>query len=248
MPTPFTHLAIAQRLLDDVPIGDALKDELGAFLLGNIAADARVGAGTARVDTHFYQYGKPMVDHPWRVMVERFPRLMQPHSAAHRVFVAGYVAHLSVDEFWTVNLTEPQFGRREWATLDERFYMLHILLVQMDERDLASLASWQPDALAQAQPHDWLPFMPDKDLCYWRDMIHEQIKPGGESQTLDIFSQRISRSPEEIHALAHDPAAVQARLWEHIPPAVTQQAEAGMYDHAKKQMLTYWESSAVDEA
>ncbi|GAB4335087.1 MAG: hypothetical protein Kow00117_18350 [Phototrophicales bacterium] len=245
MPTPFTHLAIAQRLLHDVPISHTLQQHKGAFLLGNIAADARVGAGTARADTHFYQYGKPMDDHPWRVMVNHFPQLMHPHDTAHQVFLAGYVAHLSVDEYWTLNLTEPYFGRREWASLDERFFMLHILLIHMDTRDLNALENWQPQALAQATPQNWLPFMPDKDLCYWRDLIYQQIKPGGKSQTLDIFSQRINRSPQEIEAVLNDPAAVQARLWAHVPSTLVQQVESGMYTHAKEQMMVYWETSNV---
>lgn len=243
MPTPFTHLAIAQRLLKDVPIADALKAERGAFLLGNVAADARVGSGTARANTHFYQYGKPMADHPWRLMVKEYPELMTPRSAAHRAFVAGYVAHLSVDEHWTLNMAEPHFGKREWADLDERFYMLHILLVKMDMRDLESLESWQSGALAQANPDHWLGFMPDKDLCFWRDLIYEQIKPDGESQTLDIFSQRISRTPEEIITLMNDPAEVQARLWTHIPEELVQTVEADMYQHAKEQMMIYWDET-----
>lgn len=248
MPTPFTHLAIAQRLLVDkaVPqtIRAALHAERSAFLLGNIAADARVGSGAKREVTHFYAYGKPIKRAPWRVMMDENPRLMQPHDAAHRVFVAGFVAHLSVDEYWTKNFTMPQFGMREWADLRERFYMLHMILIQMDERDLVAIEPWQADTLCVATPAKWLPFINDHDLRAWRDVIHQQIKPGGISQTLDIFGERISRTPGEMRAIVDDADELQTRLWDHVPRHLVDEAETAMYAYSREQMLVYWNETA----
>lgn len=249
MPTPFTHLAIAQRLLQDPALSSDVREALAkardAFLLGNIAADARVGSGAARADTHFYQYGEPIDAPPWRVMTGRFPRLMQPHDAAHRAFVAGYVAHLSVDEYWTRNLSGPYFALKEWADRQERFYMLHILLITMDERDLASLEGWQAGALAAAEPLDWLPFASDADLRQWRDLIHTQIAPGGHSETLHIFGQRINKSAAEMRAIVDDPAQVQARLWDYVPRADVARIEAEMFAYARAQMAVYWQETLI---
>ncbi|MBZ0288780.1 MAG: zinc dependent phospholipase C family protein, partial [Anaerolineae bacterium] len=131
MPTPFTHLETAQRLLRDPQVPAAaralLEAERSAFLLGQIAADARVNSGLLRTDTHFYHYDQPIIQHPWRVMLERHPALLQAETAAQRAFLAGYVAHLCVDEVWLMEMLKPHFGDRDWAPQPTRFFILHIL-------------------------------------------------------------------------------------------------------------------------
>ncbi len=243
MPTPFTHLEIAQRLLDDPVLPDAVRDDLtrarGAYLLGSVAADARVGSGMPREHTHFYHYSKPMTDHPWRVMVDAHPRLMQPRTAAERAFIAGYVSHLSVDEIWQRKMVGPHFAMREWADRPFRFYMLHMILIFMDFRDLALLCDWQPDDLITAKPDDWLPFMSDADLVAWQHLIHTQIKPGGTSRTFDIFGERLGKEPDEMAAFLNDPAQMQSGLWDHVTPETLAQVEANCYAHAREQMMVY---------
>jgi hypothetical protein len=244
MPTPFTHLETAQRLLVDeaVPpdLRAALEAERGAFLLGNIAADARTGGGLKREDTHFYQYDRPLTDHPWRVMLDQHPALRPPHSPAQRAFLAGYTAHLSIDEWWSLHMLGPHFALGEWGTRATRFFYLHILLIVMDERDLTRLESWQHPVLLTASPVDWTPFLSDAILSEWRDFIGEQIRPGGESQTLAVFGGRINRSPAELRAILDSPATLEADLWPHITRSLLEEIEIGMYAHARAQMIRYW--------
>jgi hypothetical protein len=250
MPTPFTHLEIAQRLLRDdevpAPVRALLDRESGAFLLGSIAADARVGAGLPRSATHFYSYAEAITEHPWHVMVRAHPALLDPRDDAQRAFVAGYVAHLSVDEWWSLHMVRPHFAEREWGHDNNRawrFYMLHIILIYMDERDLGHLEPWQAESLNRAEPSDWLPFASDADLRDWRDLIDAQIVPGGESRTLEIFGGRINKAPEEMRAFLDSPSQMQSGLWDHIPMPLLAEVEAGMYDHARQQMLTYLQES-----
>src|SRR5271170_1852458 len=77
MPTPFTHLYYAQRLLSDpaVPAEQRalLNSYRSAYLLGSVVADAHGLAGMKREDTHFYAFDRPMEDHPWRVMMTQYP-------------------------------------------------------------------------------------------------------------------------------------------------------------------------------
>jgi hypothetical protein len=132
MPTPFTHLEIAQRLLCDPHVPEStralLDSERPAFLLGSVAADARDGAGATRESTHFYAYDRPIEERPWRVMMNSFPALARPHSRAQVAFRAGYVAHLSIDEEWGRKLVRPRFVKHEWGTpWEHRFLMLHII-------------------------------------------------------------------------------------------------------------------------
>jgi hypothetical protein len=248
MPTPFTHLKTALRLLNDEAIPPdvraSLDAERGAFLLGNIAADARVSSGLRREDTHFYTYDIPITGHPWRVMMRLFPELEHPQSAAQRAFLAGYVAHLCMDEVWLVDMLKPQFVEREWGTRQERFLMLHMILIYMDERDYAGLAVWQREALARTEPHGWLPFMSDDDLRTWRDYISQQMPPGGTSETVVLLGERVGLAPDAMRAILESPDAMQAQLWANVDPAVLARVEADMYALARGEMLRYWAESA----
>jgi len=243
MPTPFTHMEVAQRLLDDTTIPAEMRaflhDQLPAYVLGSIAADARVGSGAKRHVTHFYDYTDPIPEPPWRVMVRANPHLMDPHDAAHRAFIAAYVAHLSVDEVWSLQMVRPHFAKREWANRQHRFFMLHIILTVMDERDRDRIMPWYADALCEATPHNWLDFITDEDLRKWQSIIFEQVKPGGKSQTLTIFSERTAVAADRFRHILDSTETLQQQLWQHISPAYLTQIEAAYYEHARGQMIAY---------
>jgi hypothetical protein len=243
MPTPFTHLLVAERLLSDpaVPADHRalLNAQRPAYLLGSVVADASVLAGLRRDETHFYSYDKPMEDHPWRVMLARYPQLQHATAADHRAFLAGYVMHLSMDEIWSLHMTGPQFAEREWAPRAQRFVMLHVLLTHMDERDAALLDPAYTEDLHHAAPHNWLPFLSDDVLIQWDALIYGQLIPGGKSETLEIYGARINKTPDEMRAILDSPEQMQADLWNHIPRVTIADAEALMYRHAREQMLTY---------
>jgi hypothetical protein len=249
MPTPFTHLETAQRFLADEQLSPdqraLLTAERGAFLLGSIAADARIGAGVPRETTHFYAYDRPIEERPWRVMMQRYPALHTTHSPAQRAFLAGYVAHISIDEYWTLNMVRPYFVKREWNTdsRDFRFLMLHIILSYMDERDLSLLEAWQYESLCAAEPSEWLPFMSDETLVGWRNFIGEQIAPGGESRTLALFGERIGKHADELRAILDSPEQMQHGLWDNVPPDDLARVEAEMYAFAREQMRLYLEEN-----
>ena len=243
MPTPFTHLEIAQRILRDVTVSESIQNllhsELGAFLLGSIAADARVNTDIPREITHFYHYTKGISEHPWRVMVEQHPSLMSPRSAAHRVFMAGYIAHLSVDEMWSLHMAAPHFFQSEWADLPFRFYMLHIILIYMDTRDLKKLDRRLVNSLHNTRSDFWLPFMEDDDLHHWKNFIHEQVRPGGKNKTLKILGQRVGKKTKEIYGFLNSPQQMQNGLWDNVPHTLLEEVEAKMYTHALEQMIVY---------
>jgi hypothetical protein len=246
MPTPFTHLKAAQDLLRDPVIPEliraALNAERSAFLLGSIAADARVSSGIERADTHFYRYDEPMDQRAWRVMLARHPSLQTPGSASQRVFLAGYAAHLAMDEIWTLDLLREHFFEAVWQDHRFRFFMLTVLLTWADERDHALLENWHAPVLEAAQPVSWVPFMSDNDLLEWRDFIYEQLITG--SQTLQVLGERARRTPEEYRAVLDSPERLQADLWDKVPTAVIEQVESRMYTFAREQLLAYWAESS----
>lgn len=252
MPTPFTHLETAQRLLVDdlIPaeIRAAFAEQLPAFLLGNIAADARISGDITRETTHFYSYDRGITEHPWRVMVQRNPELNQPATLAQQVFVAGYVAHLSIDEGWSLHMLGPHFAQRTWGTNHFRFLMLHMLLIYMDERDYHVLLPWQQPNLATAVPDQWLPFMNDRILSDWRDFISQQLAPVGTSQTLEVLGKRINMQASELRDYLDSTDRMEADLWANISRDQLQAVEETMYRQAREQMLIYWNESRIAAA
>lgn len=242
MPTPFTHLAIAQQLLHDpalpAPTRSWIQAYQPAFLLGGIVADQRVEQGAAREATHFYHYARPMPDHPWREMFRQHPSLEQPQSEAHRAFLMGYVAHLAADEFWSRYMLKPHFAEATWGKdRHDRFFVLHLLLICMDERDEATLSEAIAETLRRCVPHEWLPFLPDEKIIEWRDFLAEQLE--GQSQTLKIFGGRIKREPAELRAILDDAAQMQQRLWDNVPTDTLAELEADLYAFSRQQLQIY---------
>ena len=245
MPTPFTHLKITQQLIIDPVLPEAYRTQiqanLPAFQLGSIVADARVSSGIGRETTHFYSYENPITEHPWWIMLATNPALNQPHDETHRIFLAGYVAHLATDEAWALKMVRPNFASREWVGVSRmnKFIALHLLLTYMDERDEAELESWQAKSLDKCQPNQWLPFMPDDVIVEWRDLIYQQIVPDGISKTLDIFSQRLFVEPPFLRTILDNSDQMTDWLWQHVDPDFLADVEARIYCFTRDQLQIY---------
>lgn len=243
MPTPFSHLLVAQRLLSDPTIPPQqrvlLNAQRPAYLLGSVVADAHGLAGLRREDTHFYSYEHGMHGHPWRVMLEHYPALRAPTDPAQRAFVAGYVMHLAMDEVWSLDMTEAMFANGDWAGRTQRFLMLHTLLIFMDERDQARLDPALDAELPHAQPDHWLPFLSDAVLSEWDDLIYRQLAPGGVSETLLIFGARVHKTPTQLRAILDSPQRMRSELWSNVPCDLLAQVETRMDEYARDSLITY---------
>lgn len=264
MPTPFTHLRIAQDLLDDEALNPRYRDFLHrqrpAFQLGSIAADARVASGDAREVTHFYAYNQPVVQRPWRAMLRRYPQLRQVRDEAQLAFLAGYVAHLAADEAWTLKMARPHFWAADWqgAHRQDKFFALHLILTVWDERDEIALADWQAASLRRAAPqppadkqsqasyerddnsnYSWLPFMSDEVLRHWRDLVAAQLAPAGASLTLEIFGKRLRMDPAQLRAALDDPSEMRRCLWRFVPQSLLEQVTRLCYAFARDQLAVY---------
>src|SRR5438876_11109177 len=120
MPTPFMHIAFAQRMIADPIVPDSVRATLhadwGAFLLGSIAPDARVSSGIERANTHFFEYQPVVEPSAISAMFSRFPELTHPalSDATHAAFVAGYAGHLVMDQVWCTDFLFPVFYNGTW--------------------------------------------------------------------------------------------------------------------------------------
>lgn len=247
MPTPFTHLIKAQQLLEDERLSSdarsVLRQELPAFLLGNIAPDAHHMAHTTdirRETTHFYDYA-PVIDPLATVKIlQDFPGLQPQYiqNPSQRVFVAGYLAHLAVDEIWATEIVHP-FWFGEWGDRRTRHFAFTALVALLDTRDFERMPSGYYDLLGRAKPNDWLPFLPDDALIKWRDVIIEQIQPGGVPETLMILGRTVYSGYQDLVDMVNSPQRQSAELWSNFPEARAAAVENDAYEHMLRVVCDY---------
>jgi hypothetical protein len=235
------HMALAQRLVRDPDLPENVRSLLaparGAFLLGSIAPDARLSSGVERADTHFFRYG-PAVDPPAvTAMLRRYGGLRREAitDETRAAFVAGYTAHLAMDETWCVRLLFPYFMLE---ALPDRMRLFHMLIGYLDRRDRAQIPAGYYPLLRDAAPQGWLPFIDDAALIAWRDKVAVQLAPGGESQTMAILGKVIGMKAGELGAAIDSETQMRA-LWEHISPQKVAHIETIMYSVVRETLTAY---------
>ena len=77
--------------------------------------------------------------------------------------------------------------------------------------------------LAGAQPAHWLPFATDEELRNWRDFLVPQLRPGGASQTVEIYASRLQMTTEAFAAKLEDGAWLKQNLFAHVPVTAVQE-------------------------
>ncbi|MEP7285735.1 MAG: zinc dependent phospholipase C family protein [Chloroflexota bacterium] len=246
MPTPFMHIALAQRLISDAELPSNIRTlltaEWGAFLLGGIAPDARVSSGMDRGSTHFFEYGPTINPPPVEAMLSHHPDLKRAalHDNTRAAFVAGYTAHLTVDAVWSTDLLYPIFvNGGDWAPQPTKFLVLHALLASLDRHDRQLLLPSDYDKLAVTTPNHWLPFMSDEALTVWRDTVASQLAPGAESLTTEILGKRVSLTAAELTAFIDDEAQMNHLTWANVPPDKLAVVEETMYTETRATVIAY---------
>jgi hypothetical protein len=221
VPTPFTHLALAGELLDARPEGlspalhRALAAERSAFLFGNVAPDAQTVSGQTREATHFFPV--PLGDAPPAPLrlFSLYPALARPDSLppAQAAFLAGYLAHLALDQLWVAEIFEPFFGERQaWGTFPERLYLHNALRAYWDAQDLRRLPPATALSLHTALPRKWLPFLDDASLVRWRDLVAGQLTSGA-ARTVEVFAERMGADPGALADLVNSPRAMRRQVF-----------------------------------
>ncbi len=251
MPTPFTHLAAASEILAHPQLAPEAKTgllaELPAFLLGNTAPDVQTISGQPREATHFFPVplrGAPpagprmLASYPG---LARRPALPPPQAA----FLAGYLAHLIFDQLWVRDIFEPFFGEEAaWANFRERLYLHNVLRAHWDSLDLARLAPSVPADLKAAGPDGWLPFVDDRHLHAWRDLLADQLNSGA-GRTVEVFAQRMRTDPKAFAALLAAPDDMQRRVFSHVSPRGLDDYRARAVDASVAAIGAYWQDGPL---
>ncbi len=247
MPTPFTHLRFAQEILDlsglPQPARETLHAEKPAFFLGCVAPDAQTVSGQPREATHFFYV--PLRDSvpAFRHLFDAYPALTRAAELprAQAAFLAGYLTHLALDEFWVRDVFEPIFGSRaHWGTFIERLYLHNALRSHLDASDRKGLPVSTAATLSCARPHDFCPFISDETLLHWRDLIAEQLSPGQSGRTVEVFAERMGADPRTFAALLASPEEMRRRVFSRLPDGLLERYYREGLSLCETVLQRYW--------
>jgi len=227
MPTPIMHLALAEEILhrDHLPpaVRRLLIQQRGPFLLGHTAPDVQTVSGQARDETHFYTI-PPTSDRPaHETLFAAHPQLAHagPLPPAQAAFVAGYIAHLLLDELWLTDIFQRYF-LWDWGPRGERMFLHNVLRTWMDRQDQPRLNGSLIIALRRTRPQGWLPFVGDEHLEAWRDWLVEQLVPGHTVRTAEVFAQRMGVPVAQVETVLSSSQQMEERVFRRVPRSALQ--------------------------
>jgi hypothetical protein len=245
MPTPIQHLALAEDVLRgrDLPVAvnALLNAQRGPFLLGHTAPDVQTVSGQTREETHFYAIPRATERPAHETLFAAHPTLAHAEALplAQAAFIAGYIAHLLLDELWLDDVFLRYVAGQEWGTRRERSLLHNVLRTWMDRQDLQRLNGSVPAALRQAEPCAWLPFVSDEHLCAWRDWLVEQLGPGREVQTAEVFARRMDVPVAEMEIILRSSQRMEEHVFSHIPRAALQNFHDAGYARSVDLIIWY---------
>jgi hypothetical protein len=227
VPTPFYHLSIAEELLEyngiPEPIRVFIQDRRCDFFLGHIAPDVQVLSDQPRRDTHFFTVPPVEYTPSWENIFAKFPQLADGSSLApaHAAFIAGYICHLQADTIWVHNIFIPYFGPKVgWGDFRRRVLLHNVLRAFLDKQILVELPEGIGAYLERAVSIDGLPFTDGTYLAKWRDFIAEQLRPGAEVKTMDVFASRGGVSPDAFSEILNSEKRLEEEVLSIVPPKV----------------------------
>ena len=227
MPTPFYHLSVAEEILAspglDPGVSDFLHTHTAAFLLGKTAPDVQSLSGQPRLETHFYRVPLTSKAMPWERMFSRFPQIGDPArlDPAQAAFLSGYICHLQADVIWITDLFVPYFLPRVTKNYRREVGYLHnVLRAYLDEQIVPDLQEGIGACLDSVDPAGWLPFVEDRWMQEWQNFLAEQLMPGAEIKTVEVFAARSDVAVDNFHALLHDEARMEEEVFTFVPREV----------------------------
>lgn len=224
MPTPFNHVALALKVLDAPELSSAARHTLTpsqpAFLLGNTAPDYGTLFDLPRATGHFFEVPIRRPEPAHLRVLQLFPALGKPSQLPddQAAFLAGYLAHLWLDQLWILEVFGPVFGPEvHRGSFRQRLLAHNLLRAHLDRRDRLSLPGETNLWLHLARPAHWLPFAEDQAIAAWRDHLAAQLDPGGHSRTVSVFAQRHGISSTSFLAQLDSPERMEEAVFSHIP-------------------------------
>jgi hypothetical protein len=247
MPTPFYHLCLAEGLRQHPALPEDVRQFLDTsrcvFLFGNTAPDVQVVSGQPRQLTHFFNLPIQTGDPPgWELLLATHPHLADARQLPipQATFLAGHLCHLQADWLWVKEIFVPVFGPDcSWGTFQKRLYLHNVLRAYLDVRILPELRPGMDVCLSQVKPEGWLPFIEDRYLIKWRNLLFPQLQPGASTQTVEVFSSRQGIAAPEFHALLGSEERMQLEVFRHLPLQQVQDYQQRVLDENSRLLTDY---------
>jgi hypothetical protein len=195
----------------------------GPFLLGHTAPDVKTVSGQKREASHFYTIPRTSNRPAYLVLFDTYPELARADalSPSRAAFIAGYIAHLLLDELWLDGVFQRYF-LQDWGPLEERLFLHNVLRTWVDLRDQARLNETTAQALQQARPDDWLPFVPDLYLRRWRDWLVAQLTAAHRMETAKVLADRMGVSATAVETVVQSSEQMERRVFQYFPRSAMQ--------------------------
>ncbi len=179
MPPLTLHTVVAKRVGGELR-HRLLDEDPGSFYLGSTAPDIRILTRWERERTHFFDLHNFDRQDGVRAMFEAFPALAQPAglNPATAAFVAGYMAHLVMDEIWINDIYRPFFGPCSPQGGDVRANIMDRAIqfsLDRDKRIDRDLMAHVLDAVARADLELEIDFIDGDTLSRWKDVIVDVV-------------------------------------------------------------------------
>jgi hypothetical protein len=253
MPTPVMHIELAEEILRRADLEPEahrlLTEKRGPFLLGNTAPDVKAVSGQRRPETHFYSLHHNSGPRAVEALLSAHPALRAPGELepAHAAFVAGYLAHLVLDELWLDVVYLPYFAGPGAGSAQESAFAHNVLRTWLDQAALELLDSDTAAALREAEPNGWLPFTEDAHLCAWRDWLVEQLTPGHTVATARVFAQRMGVDVEEVEEVLGSGRGMEEQVFSRVPLSAIESFQQAGYGRCVAQINDYLGGSMKGE-
>jgi len=224
MPSLGSHLAHSHGLAERLghPYIDANR---GAFYMGATAPDMRVLMKVDRRHTHFFQLDEFGKQDSVAAMFEAYPELSSAAALdpTTRAFMAGYLAHLLMDEIYIEEVYRVFFGERSplggdlWANV-----LYRALQYEMNRRQLEDLDAMCSirRAVEQAAGEPNVRFLPDELIAEWQQF---SLRVASQEPNWDRFPRmmrvhlgRAGYAEDEIEEKVRDAPAIVAEAFEQV--------------------------------
>jgi len=248
MPNAETHLTAACDLLADPDIVQSFpwlsgESSRAAFLMGAISPDVRAIGGQTREQTHFFTI-PPADDRPApAVLCADWPQIA--HAAQlgldHAAFIAGYMAHLVMDQTWVEMIVMPGLfiAGTTWGFQHPNWRLYCILMTYLEYQAGERLPAHATASMVSPRPRGWLPFAADSDLSAWSSRVAKLIDDGGPKVVSSMLSQSCGLTPEAMEAIVLSEAAMSREAYPTIPRAQLLAFEAETARRSRAQVESY---------
>lgn len=252
MPNAQTHLASACDLMARPAVLNAypaLAEHTvqSAFLLGAISPDVRALSGHRREETHFFDIPPADAQPAHQHLFAAYPELADCVTlpAKQAAFIAGYIAHLVMDETWLKIVVMPGLFIQGavWGTHHPNWWVYSLLMTYLEYRAADRLCAIALPGLSAAEPDHWLPFVTDRDLVRWRDHVAGMIGRGGARLISTMFAHTNDISPEELEAIVLDAGRMQQEAFRTVAPGQIDAFEVATDQRSEAAILAYFRPS-----